>query len=46
MGGRHVCGLTTGGVVYCWGANGNGQLGLRGTGNRLEPVKVMGQLDD
>ncbi len=40
----HTCGLTTGGVAYCWGDNefgqiGNGQISLR---NVRVPVRVVG----
>lgn len=39
----HSCGLTTGGIAYCWGYNGLGELG-DGTGlSALEPVQVAGQ---
>jgi alpha-tubulin suppressor-like RCC1 family protein len=41
--GGHTCGLTTGGVAYCWGWNSNGQLGDGTQANRLVPVKVVGQ---
>ncbi len=27
-GGRHTCGLGVGGVVYCWGFNGDAELGI------------------
>ena len=27
-GGAHSCAISTVGTAYCWGANGNGQLGI------------------
>ncbi len=41
----HACGLTSGGVAYCWGDNSSGQLGAAGVlqGGVPYPVKVMGQ---
>jgi len=38
----HTCGVTTVGAVYCWGFNGNGQLGDSTTSNRTRPVHVAG----
>ena len=29
------------GVVYCWGSNGDGQLGDGSTTDRLTPVRVV-----
>lgn len=39
-GGAHTCGLTGGGVAYCWGNNASGQLGDNSTTNRNAPVPV------
>ncbi|HEV8150255.1 MAG TPA: hypothetical protein VGP61_08745 [Gemmatimonadales bacterium] len=39
--GSHTCGVTTDGAVYCWGFNGNGQLGDNSTGNRYTPTLVQ-----
>lgn len=34
----HACVLHAGGTVSCWGANGNGQLGIGATGTQTAPV--------
>jgi alpha-tubulin suppressor-like RCC1 family protein len=41
-GGNHSLALSTTGVVYAWGANGNGQLGDGTTTNRNTPVETQG----
>jgi len=43
--GHHACGLTQSGVLYCWGANSNGQLGRpgRSNGSSSVPVRAVGQ---
>jgi alpha-tubulin suppressor-like RCC1 family protein len=43
---QHVCGLTTGGVAYCWGLDTYGELGDGQKGDNafsITPVKVGGQ---
>jgi hypothetical protein len=41
-GGSHSCGLTSSGVLYCWGYNGDGELGDGTTADRATPVAVYG----
>ncbi len=38
----HTCGVTTDNRAYCWGENGQGQLGNGSTTDRLTPVAVSG----
>ncbi len=40
-GAHHSC-VLTGGEIWCWGANGSGQLGDGSLTSRLLPVKVQG----
>ena len=37
---RHTCGLTTGGVAYCWGFNGYGELGNSTNSGTTNPNSV------
>jgi alpha-tubulin suppressor-like RCC1 family protein len=43
-GADHTCGVTTGGVAYCWGWNSQGVLGDGTATNRTTPVAVAGGL--
>jgi serine/threonine-protein kinase len=40
LGGDHACAIADG-AVYCWGNNGNGEVGNSTTQDQLEPVKVL-----
>ena len=40
----HTCGITTGGVTYCWGYNYDGEVGDGSTTERDAPVPVSGGL--
>lgn len=42
VGGWHVCGVTTDGGIYCWGANDYGQLGNGTTADSPVPQRVVG----
>jgi alpha-tubulin suppressor-like RCC1 family protein len=37
----HTCALKTGGTVYCWGYNGEGELGDNTTNSQQVPVQVL-----
>ena len=45
-GGDHTCAEKTGGTVWCWGDNGNGELGDGTTTNSPVPVQVSGHATD
>ena len=39
----HTCAVATGGNVYCWGWNSNGELGIGSTASKDSPVAVSGE---
>ncbi len=42
LGSAHTCAIVNGGWVKCWGANGNGQLGIGSTTDETSPADVAG----
>ncbi len=42
VGGIHACALKTSGEVWCWGSNGNGELGDGSGNDSAIPVQVVG----
>jgi alpha-tubulin suppressor-like RCC1 family protein len=40
----HTCGIIAGSAAYCWGDNGQGQIGDNTTTDRLQPTPVSGAL--
>ena len=38
----HTCAIKTSGVLYCWGSNSSGQLGVGGSAQSYLPVQVSG----
>jgi alpha-tubulin suppressor-like RCC1 family protein len=43
-GATHACGITLGGVTFCWGSNTSGQVGDGTRTSRRSPVRVQGGL--
>lgn len=41
VGDNHSCGVTADGAVYCWGANGEGQIGDGTQDDRWDPTPVV-----
>jgi alpha-tubulin suppressor-like RCC1 family protein len=41
-GGRHSCAITSGGALYCWGRNQEGELGNGTTTSTAQPTQVVG----
>ena len=41
---EYTCGITTNDAIYCWGWNGEGQLGIGSLESRTSPALVTGGL--
>jgi alpha-tubulin suppressor-like RCC1 family protein len=41
---EHTCGLVIDGSLYCWGRNGDGQIGDGTTTDRFLPTRVSGAI--
>ena len=39
-GGGHTCARHSSGSLYCWGDNGNGELGVNDVADRHKPTKI------
>jgi alpha-tubulin suppressor-like RCC1 family protein len=42
----HTCGLRSNGLIYCWGANSDGQLGDGTTTDHTSPAEISGGFSD
>lgn len=42
-GSAHGMAMTESGLVYSWGSDSNGQLGISGVGNQLRPLRVLAE---
>jgi alpha-tubulin suppressor-like RCC1 family protein len=42
VGANHSCGIATTADVWCWGFNGNGQLGQAATTAIIRPTRIVG----
>jgi alpha-tubulin suppressor-like RCC1 family protein len=43
VGPTHLCALDLGSILFCWGGNDSGELGILPTGSTSTPSRVTGQ---